>query len=46
MSDENEADFEYHAYFLGPCTCDHDEGEHGWGSCDAEDCDCDAGWEE
>ena len=34
------------AYFIGPCTCDHDEGEHGWGACDVDGCECEAGWEE
>jgi hypothetical protein len=34
-------------YFSGTCTCDHDEVEdHGWGSCDIDGCDCEAGWEE
>lgn len=34
------------AGFVGPCTCDHDQDQHGWGSCDVEDCLCKAGWEE
>lgn len=34
------------AYFYDTCTCEHDEDEHGWGSCDIEDCPCEAGWEE
>ena len=33
-------------YFEGPCTCEHDEDEHGWGSCDVEGCECEAGWTE
>lgn len=32
--------------FFGPCTCEHSEEEHGWGSCDVDGCDCEAGWEE
>lgn len=31
-------------WFEGPCTCDHDEEQHGWGSCAVEDCQCVAGW--
>jgi len=34
------------AHFIGPCTCLHDMEEHGWGSCDADGCYCEAGWEE
>lgn len=37
---------EDHATFIGPCTCQHRPEEHGWYSCDAEDCDCEAHWEE
>ena len=33
-------------YFVGPCTCEHEADQHGWGSCGVEDCDCEAGWEE
>ena len=32
-------------YFTG-CTCDHEPEQHGWGSCDVEDCPCEGGWEE
>lgn len=39
-------DWEEYTSFVGPCTCDHETEEHGWGSCDVDDCDCDAGWEE
>ena len=28
------------------CTCEHEEDQHGWGSCDVEGCDCLGGWEE
>jgi hypothetical protein len=44
MSDEDRP--EETASFVGPCTCDHEPDEHGWGSCDVDDCDCEAGWEE
>lgn len=37
---------EVFAWFVGPCTCEHDEDAHGWGSCDVQGCDCEAGWEE
>lgn len=37
---------EEQAYFTGECTCDHETEEHGWGSCDVEGCECEAGWEE
>lgn len=45
MEDEYE-DYEEHIYFVGPCSCDHEPGEHGWGQCDVEGCECNAGWEE
>lgn len=35
---------EENVYFEGPCTCDHQIAEHGWGWCDVEGCDCKAGW--
>jgi hypothetical protein len=34
------------AAFIGPCTCDHEPEQHGWGSCDQDGCTCEAGWEE
>lgn len=38
---------EDHAYFnSADCTCDHEPEEHGWGECNVEGCDCEAGWEE
>ena len=46
MTDEDEESPEYNAYFIGPCTCDHTEDEHSWGSCGKDDCPCEAGWEE
>jgi len=46
VDEEEEEDFEYSTYFAGPCTCDHEEDAHGWGSCDVEGCTCEAGWEE
>ena len=38
-------------FFIGPCTCEHEEQDHSWGSCDEPDengveCKCEAGWEE
>lgn len=44
-SDDDSGDG-YEAHFAGPCTCDHDEEQHGWGSCDVDGCSCEAGWEE
>ena len=47
MCEEEEEEEEYSDWvaFVGPCTCAHDEEEHGWGSC-SDGCDCEAGWEE
>lgn len=45
-SDDQEEWVEVWVAFVGPCTCDHEQVEHGWGSCDVEGCDCTAGWEE
>jgi len=42
MEDEK---FDQMQYFC-ECTCEHDPDEHGWGSCDVEECDCEGGWEE
>lgn len=44
MSDDWDAIPEDFTHFEGPCTCPHDEEAHGWGSCDIEGCDCEAGW--
>lgn len=33
-------------HFAGVCTCEHEPKEHGWGSCDVDGCECEAGWEE
>jgi hypothetical protein len=54
--DEDEEYPEYSTYFEGPCTCLHEEEEHGWGACGVEahgwgpdwveDCPCEAGWVE
>lgn len=43
---EAKEEFEETVYFCGPCTCEHDQEEHGWGSCNVKDCKCEAGWEE
>lgn len=45
MSDDEEWG-EIFTYFEGPCTCDHEQEEHTWGSCDVDDCSCEAGWTE
>lgn len=42
---------DYPTYFVGPCTCEHEPEEHGWGLCgqklpDGSFCPCEAGWEE
>lgn len=34
------------AVFSGPCTCEHEPEQHGWGSCGVDGCACEAGWEE
>lgn len=39
-------EWEEHATFVGPCTCKHEMDEHGWGDCSADNCGCEAGWEE
>lgn len=28
------------------CTCEHEPEEHGWMSCEVEDCPCEGAWEE
>jgi hypothetical protein len=45
-------------YFIGPCTCDHEDTDHTWGACEMgrtweadrtvvdPGCSCEAGWEE
>lgn len=33
-------------YFEGDCTCEHDRNDHGWGQCNEEGCECEAGWVE
>lgn len=38
--------YEEITYFIGPCTCVHEQDEHGWGSCGMPYCECEAGWEE
>lgn len=43
--DNAEYDWDPAVSFSG-CTRDHDYGEHGWGHCDEDGCDCDGGWEE
>ena len=37
---------EDHIYFEGPCTCEHEREEHGYGGCDVDDCSCEAAWAE
>jgi hypothetical protein len=49
--DADFADFEYIPSFDGPCTCDHEIDEHGWGNCgvileDETECTCEGGWTE
>lgn len=44
--EEDEPIPEDHVSFVGPCTCLHEREQHGWGMCDVEGCDCEAGWEE
>lgn len=44
--EEEESIPEDHVSFVGSCTCTHEKEQHGWGSCDVEGCECEAGWEE
>jgi hypothetical protein len=49
--DEEDEEYpEYQASFVGPCTCDHEQEDHTWGSCSVEEngveCPCEAGWQE
>ena len=45
-TDDHEDDvWEINPSFVG-CTCDHEPDEHGWGTCAAEECPCEGGWEE
>lgn len=44
--DEDDEPFEYTQYFEGPCTCEHEEEEHGWDGCRIEGCPCEAHWTE
>lgn len=44
--EEEDGLWEDSAHFCGHCTCEHEDEEHGWGSCDVEGCPCEAGWEE
>ena len=48
MTEDAEEGVEYRdvVAFVGPCTCDHEEEQRGWGHCDVDDCLCEAGWEE
>jgi hypothetical protein len=43
---EDESYLEQVSYFVGECTCSHVREDHGWGRCDVDGCDCEAGWEE
>ena len=43
--DDIEQDYEEQASFVG-CTCEHTDDQHGWGSCDVDNCPCEGGWEE
>lgn len=46
-NDEDDIDGEeYPIYFEGPCTCEHEPDEHGWGGCEQYGCQCEAGWYE
>lgn len=45
MDEDDESEWGEHPSFFG-CTCDHEPEQHGWGSCNVDDCECDGGWEE
>ena len=46
IDDEEAFDEEECTSFVGPCSCDHEDEQHGWGSCSVDGCECEAGWEE
>lgn len=51
MEEDEDLLWDDETYFVGECTCDHDEDVHGWGACEAPNgdgsvCLCEAGWEE
>jgi len=46
VADDDDMFEEYPVYFVGPCTCDHELEQHGWGECNVATCECEAGWEE
>lgn len=47
LDDDDDYDCpEDHVFFGGFCTCEHEKEQHGWGSCDVDGCECEAGWEE
>lgn len=37
--------WEYDRFFVD-CTCDHDADDHGWMSCNVQNCLCKGHWEE
>ena len=51
MSEDSEDSWDdYSSEFMFPgddheCTCDHETIEHGYGSCDMDDCPCEAHWQ-
>lgn len=49
MNEPEELEEQYYdpdPHFAGHCSCEHYKGQHSWGSCGVEGCDCEAGWEE
>lgn len=36
---------EGHVHFEG-CTCDHESDQHGWASCEVDECPCEGSWSE
>ena len=48
-TERNEMEDDYEdviACFYGPCTCEHEQEEHGWDGCSVDGCECEAHWEE
>jgi len=43
---DDDSEWKESCYFVGECTCSHDEQDHSFGGCGVDDCPCEAGWEE
>lgn len=50
MDEDEDLEWDEQTYYTGECTCEHEDTDHGWGSCDqplpdGAVCLCEAGWE-